>query len=67
MKHLCKLLKAENCTLKSFYDYLQNSAENCVASSVNWTRDVKNELFHLGLGEFWIVQQSFNSGQFLHI
>lgn len=63
----CKLLETENCILKSSCNYLRNSAENCAASSVNWARDVKNELFHVGLGEFWIGQQSLNPAQSLHI
>lgn len=67
MKYWCKLLETENCILKSSYNYLRNSAENCAASSVNWARDVKNELFHVGLGEFWIGQQSLIPCQFLHI
>ena len=53
MKYWCKLLETENCILKSSYNYLRNSVENCAASSVNWARDAKNELFHVGLGEFY--------------
>lgn len=60
----CKLQKTKNC--KNSNKYLRNtcSTENCVASSVNWARDVKYELFHVDLGEFWIGEQSLNTGHF---
>lgn len=58
----CKLQKTETC--KNSNKYLRNSTENCVASSVNWARDVKYELFHVDLGEFWIGEQSLNTGHF---
>ena len=51
MKYWCKLLKVENYILKSYYEYLRLDAENRVSSCMNWARDVKRELFSLGLGE----------------
>ena len=53
MKYWCKLLKVENCILKSSYGYLRVDAENRVSSCMNWARNVKRELFPLSLGEFW--------------
>ena len=62
-----KLLKVENCILKYSYKYLRLDAENIISSCMNWARDVKRELFSLGLGEFWIKQKFLNVPLFLTV
>ena len=66
MKFWCKLLNTENCILKSSYEYLRHDAENYVSVNTNWARDIKFELFRVGLGESWISQDQLNATKFIH-
>ena len=57
---LCTMFKIpngmapDNCILKACYSYLYECVEIC--NEHNWAYCVKQELFMLGFGEFWINQ-----------
>ncbi|PJE78139.1 hypothetical protein CI610_02931 [invertebrate metagenome] len=67
MKYWLKLLKTNNCVLKSCYDALvelNNKKPNCKS---NWVYHIKNELCSLGFGYIWNSQYVLNENHFMQV
>ena len=67
MKYWLKLIKTNNCVLKSCYDALFDLNIRKPSCKLNWIYEVKSDLCRSGFSNIWIAQSVNNEKQFLDL
>ena len=66
-RYWCIILKSDNCILKATYDCMLADMRNRPRTCKNWAYSIKNELYSIGLGEYWDSQYIPNDNSFLYV
>ena len=67
IKYWAQILSTENCILKASYEYLYNNISSTHRTCKNWAASIKDELYKIGLGEYWALQSVGNFKGFTRI
>ena len=63
--YLCMIYYTNNCIVNHCYDDMVSNITNRNTKCKNWANNIKNELYSIGMGEYWEAQSHINVDHFI--